>query len=101
MAPIKIDELVFAISDPRVIEAVSKCLLPKFIARSVEGTFKVLRSEITDLTSKFRERDEQITSLQSTKNELKHNIAIHQQKLEAFEVYFRVDNLVVYVLPES
>ena len=65
MAPIKIDDRVLAISDPRVIEAFSmfsKCLLP-IIARFVEKTFKLLMSEITDLTSQIRERDEQIISL--------------------------------------
>ena len=41
-----------------------------------------------------------MTSLQSTNHELKHDISI-QQKLEALKVYSRVDNLVVYGLPES
>ena len=93
----------FAISHPRIIEAFIKCLLP-IIVRSVEDTFKVLRwlrSEITDFIWKIRERDEQITSLQSTNHELKHDISIHQQKLKELEVYSWVDNLVVYGLPES
>ena len=47
-----------------LVKAFSKFLLP-IIARSAEDTLKVLWSEITDLTSKIRERDEQITSLQS------------------------------------
>ena len=100
------DDLIEALQDQRVVEALGKVLAP-VIAKSIEGTIapflkqleelnatvKGLKADNARLTTRCQGSEENITRLQKIVND-------QNRRLDDIETYSRSDNIIIKGLPE-
>jgi len=101
---VKTDDIIEAILDQRVIDAISKSLMPLIALTIEEAMDKKLRSILGDITTLKKEsitHRTEIGTLQKTITGLKHTERDMREKLEALEAYQRSDNVVIRGLTES
>jgi hypothetical protein len=94
--PINIEQLVSALSDSKVADALAKSfenVLNKRLV-SIENSLQTL---LTDL----RKRDEEITALHEENATLRAEIVVQDKRIQDLESYSRIDNLIIHGLPES
>jgi hypothetical protein len=97
---INIDALIAALSNDKVVDAFGKMLQP-MLQTMIDAAFCGVRAEVDKLTTELHARDVRVAELEKDNVELRNQTANHEQQIDALEAYSRVDNLVVYGLPES
>jgi len=92
MVKINIDDLVCALSDTKVTDALSKAFERKL--SSIESTLATL---VNDL----RVRDERIEQLEIENATLRAELQHQTERIDDLESYTRRDNLIIHGLPET
>lgn len=107
MAPpanISVDALIAVLSNERVVEAFAKMLQPiwqKSIDAALDSRLGELRSDIDKLSVDLHERDAKLAVLEKDNVELRKRSEQYEHQIDALESYSRVDNVIIYGLPES
>jgi hypothetical protein len=98
------EDLIEALLDPRVVDAISKALSPS-IALSID---EVLGKRLEGLVTSVRDLKGEVTRLNKQCDEvhkenttLKQQIIIQDRRLDDLETYSRSDNLIIRGLPEQ
>lgn len=94
--PINIDQLVSALSDTKVADALAKSF-ENVLNKRLVSIENCLQSLLTDL----RKREEEITALHEENATLRAEIVVQDKRIQELESYSRIDNLIIHGLPES
>ena len=104
MAPVKVEDLVTALSNQKVVAAISAAIHPMIelaIAKALNKRFADLTTVVDNLRLDITARNAKIFTLENQNVKLRAAVDSQQQRIEALEVTTRHANLVVYDLPPS
>jgi len=89
MPAINTEQLIAALSDKRVVDALTK---------SID---ELLSKKLASIENILKKREEDIEALQDENAALRSEMALQLTRIHELESYSRVDNLIVHGLPES
>ena len=101
---IKPDDLVEALLDGRVVEALAKAVSPfmkKTIDKCLTERLEVVSKTIKDVQQNNNKLQGQVQVLEKTNTELRQQTTRLTERLEALESYSKLDNLIIKGLPEK
>ena len=104
MSKIGVEALISALSHSSVIEAIAKGLEP-ILTLTIDGVLKCRFDKLNDIIGKLmldiKKRDEVVKKLELENRKLHDITAKQAEHIKTLEGYTRVDNLLVYGLPET
>ena len=101
---LKTDDLIEAILDGKVVEALAKALSPflkKIIDESLDDKLATLTKTVSDVQQSNAKLQAQMTMLKKENDDMRVQLTTQGGRLESIEAYSRLDNLIIKGLPET
>ena len=101
---IKTDDIVEALLDARVVEALAKALSPfikKSIDEGLESRLATLQNSVQDVKQANEKLQSLVNGLAKANTALQQQVAAQAARVNALETYSRIDNLIFKGLPDK